>query len=58
MKIEQKRAIYYSIRKKEVEKFNRFIVENNINLKDLGLDKIKYMAVVKRKLRALGYEVK
>ena len=54
----QKRAIYYSKRKKEVEKFDRFIVKNNINLKDLGLDKIKYMAVIKRKLRALGYEIK
>ena len=58
MTIKQKRAIYYSKRKREVEKFDKFIVENNINLKELGLDKVKYMGVIKRRLRSLGYEVK
>ena len=53
----QKRAIYYSMRKREVEKFDRFIADNNINLKDLGLDKVKYMAVIKRKLRKMGYNI-
>lgn len=55
MTIKQKRAIYYAIRKKEVARFEKFIVDNNINLKDLGLDKVKYMGVIKRKLRKMGY---
>lgn len=57
MKTSQKRAIWYADRKRKVNKFNEFIETNNINLKELGLDKVKYLEIKCRRLRALGYDI-
>lgn len=57
MKTNQKRAIYYAIRKRQINKFNKFIEENNIDLHALGIDNVKYLEVKCRKLRELGYNI-
>lgn len=57
MSIKQKRAIYYATREKKFRKFYDFLAANNIDLKALGLDKVKYLEVCCRKLRALGYQI-
>ena len=57
MTIKQKRAIWYADRERKIKKFNDFITNNNIDLKELGLSNIKYLEVVCRKLRASGYQI-
>lgn len=55
--IKQLRAIYYSTRERKQEAFNNFIETNKIDLKDLGLDRVKYLEVCCRKLRKLGFNI-
>lgn len=57
MKVKQKRAIWYAIRNREREAYRKFIEENNINEKELGLSDIKYLRIRCRKLRELGYNI-
>lgn len=46
---------YYANKRRE--NFLKFIEENKIDLKTLGLDKYKYIGVKCRKLRELGYKI-
>lgn len=46
MTTRQKRAIWYDDRKHRMNKYNEFITANNINLKELGLDKVNFDVII------------